>query len=105
MIGSILTKKYRDDADLDMNILFDVPEKDREEVRKELATSLRNINGKLVPGTKHPINYYVITDPELKKKNDAMADGVFDIDENEFVRRPTEDTFDLKNMKQTFRKK
>ena len=26
---------------------------------------------------------------ELKKKNDAMADGVFDIDENEFVRRPT----------------
>ena len=44
MIGSILTKRYRDDADLDMNILFDVPEKDREEVRKELASKdLRNI--------------------------------------------------------------
>ena len=105
LIGSILTKRYRDDADLDMNILFDVPEKDREEARKELASSLRSINGKLIPGTKHPINYFVITDPELKKKNDAMADGVYDIDENEFVRRPTEDTFDPEKYEADFQKK
>ena len=105
LIGSILTKKYRDDADLDINILFDVPEEDREEARKELASSLRNINGKLVPGTQHPINYFVITDPELKKKNDAMADGVYDIDENEFVRRPTEDTFDPEKYEADFQKK
>jgi len=105
LIGSILTKRYRDDADLDMNILFDVPEEDREEARKELASSLRSINGKLVPGTKHPINYFIITDPELKKKNDAMADGVYDIDENEFVRRPTEDTFDPEKYEADFQKK
>tara|TARA_R110000787_G_scaffold12793_1_gene40964 strand:- start:428 stop:2803 length:2376 start_codon:yes stop_codon:yes gene_type:complete len=105
LIGSILTKRYRDDADLDMNILFDVPEEDREEARKELASSLRSINGKLVPGTKHPINYFIITDPELKKKNDAMADGVYDIDENEFVRRPTEDIFDPEKYEADFQKK
>ena len=105
LIGSILTKKYRDDADLDMNILFDVPKEKQEEVRIALAKNLRNINGKLVPGTKHPINYYVITDPELKKKNDAMADGVFDIDENEFVRRPTEDTFDSEKYEADFQAK
>jgi len=105
LIGSILTKKYRDDADLDINVLFDVPEEDRETARKELASSLRDINGKLVPGTKHPVNYYVITDPELKKKNDAMADGVFDIDENEFVRKPTEDTFDPEKYEADFQKK
>ena len=105
LIGSILTKKYRDDADLDINILFDVPEEDREEARKELASSLRNINGELVPGTQHPINYFIITDPELKKKNDAMADGVYDIDENEFVRRPTEDTFDPEKYEADFQKK
>ena len=105
LIGSILTKKYRDDADLDINVLFDVPEEDRETVRKELASSLRDINGKLVPGTKHPVNYYVITDPELKKKNDAMADGVFDIDENEFIRKPTEDTFDPEKYEADFQKK
>ena len=105
LIGSILTKKYRDDADLDMNILFDVPKEKQEEVRQELASSLRSINGKLVPGTQHPINYFVITDPELKKKNDAMADGVFDIDENEFVRRPTEDTFDSEKYEADFQAK
>ena len=105
LIGSILTKRYRDDADLDMNILFDVPKEDREEARKELASSLRSINGKLVPGTKHPINYFIITDPELKKKNDAMADGVYDIDENEFVRRPTKDIFDPEKYEADFQKK
>jgi predicted nucleotidyltransferase len=105
LIGSILTKRYRDDADLDINVLFDVPEEDRETARKELASSLKDINGKLVPGTKHPVNYYVITDPELKKKNDAMADGVFDIDENEFIRRPTEDTFDPEKYEADFQKK
>ena len=31
LIGSILTKRYREDADLDINILFDVPEDKREE--------------------------------------------------------------------------
>ena len=78
---------------------------DRETARKELASSLKDINGKLVPGTKHPVNYYVITDPELKKKNDAMADGVFDIDENEFIRKPTEDTFDPEKYEAEFQKK
>ena len=29
LIGSILTKKYRDETVLDINVLFDVPEKDR----------------------------------------------------------------------------
>ena len=33
LIGSILTKRYRDDADLDINVLFDVPKEKREEER------------------------------------------------------------------------
>ena len=105
LIGSILTKRYREDADLDINILFKVPVKDREPMRKALAKNLRNINGKLVPGTKHPINYYVITDPELKKKNDSMADALFDIDKNEFIRRPEEETFDPEKYEAAFQKK
>ena len=34
-----------------------------------------------------------------------MADGVFDIDENEFVRKPTEDTFDPEKYEADFQKK
>jgi len=105
LVGSILTKTYRDDADLDVNVLFDVPLEDRDVVRKELAKSLRNINGTLVPGTKHPINYYIITDPNVKETNDKMADAVFDIKNNTFIRKAKEFKFDPKRYAADFEKK
>lgn len=88
LIGSILTKQYRDDADLDVNILFDVPESERDTKRLEIAKSLKGINGKTVPGTNHPINYFVLTDPKLKERNDSLSDGIFDIEKNEFIKKP-----------------
>ena len=105
LVGSILTKNYRDDADLDVNVLFDVPLPDRDVIRKELAKSLRNINGTLVPGTKHPINYYIITDPNVKETNDKMADAVFDIKSNTFIRKAKEFNFDAKRYAADFEKK
>ena len=105
LVGSILTKTYRDDADLDVNVLFDVPLPDRDVIRKELAKSLRNINGALVPGTKHPINYYIITDPNVKETNDKMADAVFDIKSNTFIRKAKEFKFDAKRYAADFEKK
>ena len=48
LIGSILTKRYRDDADLDINVLFDVPEEDREKARKELVTITLNTAAKFI---------------------------------------------------------
>ena len=65
LIGSILTKRYRNDADLDINVLFDVPKDKQEDERVNLsqkylsAKNPKNIQGKLIPGTKHPINYYL----------------------------------------------
>jgi predicted nucleotidyltransferase len=105
LVGSILTKNYRDDADLDVNVLFDVPLPDRDVIRKELAKSLRNINGALVPGTKHPINYYIITDPNVKETNDKMADAVFDIKNNTFIRKAKEFKFDAKRYAADFEKR
>ena len=105
LIGSILTKRYREDADLDVNVLFDVEPSYRETMRQQLASDLKNINGKLIPGTKHPINYFVITDPKIKEKNDREADGVFDIDANKFSRKPKPITFDPKQYESDFRKR
>jgi len=105
LIGSILTKRYREDADLDVNVLFDVEPSYRETMRQQLASELRSINGKLIPGTKHPINYFIITDPKIKEKNDKQADGVFDIDANKFSRKPKPITFDPKQYESDFRKK
>ena len=100
LIGSILTKRYRDDADLDINVLFDVPVEKREDERLRLsqkylsAKNPDNIQGKLIPGTKHPINFYFITDMKTYNDQEKKADAVFDIDDNKFIKRPEDFTFD-----------
>ena len=107
MIGSILTKRYRNDADLDINVLFDVPEDKQEEERlrlskKYLASSNPdNIQGKLIPGTKHPINYYFITDEKTYDEQNSKADAVFNIKGQSFIKRPEDFEFNPKR----FRKK
>ncbi len=105
LIGSILTKRYRDDADLDINVLFDIPESERENALEALRKNLKNVNGKEVPGTKHPVNYFVIADPKLKEKNDSMADAIFDIKANKFIRRPEKETFDKNKYEKDFQKR
>jgi hypothetical protein len=105
LVGSSITKNYRDDADLDVNVLFDVAPADREAVRLMLSHQLRGINGKLIPGTKHPINYYIITDPNVKETNDKMADGVFDIKNNTWIRKPKEFKFDAERYAADFERK
>ena len=93
LIGSILTKRYRNDADLDINVLFDVPADKQEEERTRLskkylsAKNPDNIQGKLIPGSEHPINFYFITDKETYEDQNKKADAVFDIETDKFVKR------------------
>ena len=100
LIGSILTKRYRNDADLDINVLFDVPVEKQEEERVRLskkylsASNPDNIQGQLIPGTQHPINFYFITDKKTYDDQEEKADAVFDIESNVFVKRPDEFVFD-----------
>ena len=111
LIGSILTKRYRDDADLDINVLFDVPVEKREDERLRLsqkylsAKNPDNIQGKLIPGTKHPINFYFITDMKTYNDQEKKADAVFDIEDNKFIKRPEEFTFDPSMYVKDFEKK
>ena len=99
LIGSILTKRYRNDADLDINVLFDVPEDKREEERLRLSKQFLassnpdNIQGKLIPGTKHPVNYYFITDKKTYDDQNAKADAVYSIKGQKFIKRPEEFDF------------
>tara|TARA_B100000900_G_scaffold5084_2_gene4242 strand:- start:2984 stop:5854 length:2871 start_codon:yes stop_codon:yes gene_type:complete len=111
LIGSILTKRYRNDADLDINILFDVPEEKQEDERLRLSKQFLssknpdNIQGKLIPGTKHPVNYYLITDEKTYDDQNNKADAVFDITNNKFVKRPEDFTFDVNLYIKDFDKK
>ena len=111
LIGSILTKRYRNDADLDINVLFDVPEGKKEDERLRLskkylsAKNPDNIQGIVIPGTKHPVNYYFITDEETYDSQNAKADAVFDIENNKFIKRPDDYTFDINLYLKDFQKK
>ena len=105
LIGSILTKRYRNDADLDINVLFDVPEDEQEERREQYSSLLKDINGKNVPGTEHPVNYYVITDPKVLENNNRKADGIFSIKDNDWIKKPDEDTFEPEKYEAEFQKR
>ena len=111
LVGSILTKRYRNDADLDFNVLFDVPKEKQEDERINLskkylsASNPDNIQGKLIPGTEHPINYYLITSAETYKDQEDKADAIFDIETNKFIKRPDDYTFDMNLYLKDFQKK
>jgi hypothetical protein len=111
LIGSILTKRYRNDADLDINVLFDVPTDKQEEERTRLskkylsAKNPDNIQGKLIPGSEHPINFYFITDKQTYDDQNKKADAVFDIESNKFIKRPENFTFDKNLYLKDFEKK
>jgi len=111
LIGSILTHRYRNDADLDINVLFDVPREKQEEERLRLskkflsANNPDNIQGKLIPGTQHPINYYIITDKETYDIQNKKADAVYDIENNKFLKRPDDFEFNVDDYIADFNKK
>jgi len=81
--------------------LFAVPIDQREEERTRLskkylsASNPDNIQGKVIPGTEHPINYYFITDKATYDDQNRKADAVFDIERDVFVKRPEDFTFDV----------
>jgi predicted nucleotidyltransferase len=111
LIGSILTKRYRNDADLDINVLFNVPVDKQEEERTRLSkkylsvSNPDNIQGELIPGSEHPINFYFITDKETYDDQNKKADAVFDIKTNKFVKKPDDFTFDVSLYIKDFNKK
>jgi hypothetical protein len=80
--------------------LFDVPVEKQEDERVRLskkylsASNPDNIQGQLIPGTQHPINFYFITDKITYDDQEEKADAVFDIENNVFVKRPEEFIFD-----------
>ena len=106
LIGSILTKQYRDDADLDINILFDIPgsKEEQEKVHDQIREYQGEINGRTVTGSNHPINYFSIIDPATFSKAREMADGTFDIDKNKFIRKPEPGTFEPEKYVADFQK-
>ena len=105
LIGSILGKRYRNDADLDIDVLIDLPPEDRETIGLEARKSVSLINGRNIPGTKHPINYYVQSDPAVNDAHLETADGIFDVFKQKMEKRPKDHKFDPNVYQAEFEKK
>jgi hypothetical protein len=105
LIGSILTKRYRKDADLDINVLFDVPVSKRPSVHEKLKKAAIKINGKEITGTKHPINFFVIVDEKIYNRANKLADAVFDIKTNKFEKKTDGSSFDASLYMKQFKDK
>ena len=89
LIGSSATEQWTVDSDVDVTIVID---KDKfsmangvtyeDDTRKTFVNIIRNINGAVIPGTKHPINYYVRSDNKLD------SDAIYSIDGNVWLKMP-----------------
>jgi predicted nucleotidyltransferase len=99
IIGSILTKTYRNDADVDIDIVIKpnaVGKEDIEKVRRELVKKfMGEVNGKNIPGTEHPINYYIQVDRQISDDHLKNADGHFDVLNNMFTKVPNIPKFNI----------
>jgi predicted nucleotidyltransferase len=78
IIGSILTRRYNENSDIDVNV-----ELDSRGIIDELSTNtilkaLKRVNGKLATGTTHPINYYIMREEYDLDKTDAAYDVLSD---------------------------
>ena len=50
-------------------------------------------------------SYYVITDPKVLENNNRKADGIFSIKDNDWIKKPDEDTFEPEKYEAEFQKR
>lgn len=78
IIGSMAGFQYNNDSDIDVNIVVELPESKSIEVRKFLP------NGQNLPGTNHPVNYFL----ETKIKNEWVNNPSYDIINDKWIKKP-----------------
>jgi len=83
MIGSSAGYQYSKTSDIDVNVQVRVDDKELEEIWNILP------NGNALPGTSHPINYYLVTSDSAVK----AADASYDVTSNKWIKEPVKDNY------------
>lgn len=81
LLGSSASYQYTDSSDIDVNIVLNDISRN-EELRKILP------NGNLLPGTSHPINYFLASDMSPVEQSDVA----FDLLDSKWIKKPSKDT-------------
>jgi hypothetical protein len=88
LIGSILTHRYSDDSDLDINVLIDGS-------LNQAIKVVSQLSGKPIPGSPYVVNFHVLNQRAVWDAANRDADGVFDVEKNRFERVPKDLPFDV----------
>ena len=84
IVGSILTRTYSANCDIDVNLAIYREDVD-DMMQGKLSTIMKRLNGKLAVGTMHPINYYLL----FKEPNPDRFDAVYDVAGERWIKEPT----------------
>ncbi len=97
IVGSILTRMYSANSDID--VTMEVYKEDVDDVvQVKILSIIKDMNGKLATGTQHPINYYVTMD-EYDENN---FDGVYDLVNERWRKEPKFFEINLQNYVSNF---
>jgi hypothetical protein len=99
LIGSILTRRFANDSDIDINVLVSASDEKMNQIRKTAV----ELSGDFLSNTTHPINLHVLNDKADYDNSNNSADGVFDISNNKFVRKPIEKPFHIEKYMKLFK--
>lgn len=78
LAGSMTGYQYTEYSDIDVNVIIDLPDNKIKELAKFLP------NGNDLPGTEHPVNYYITNKFQLEQ-----AGSIYDIEKDEWMKPPT----------------
>jgi len=80
--GSLLTKRYNDDTDLDVSIYTNMTQEQLDEIYDIIP------KGQNITGTNHPLDFYVLIDGE--ETNEKNLDNIYDVAKDKWIKRTEE---------------
>jgi predicted nucleotidyltransferase len=100
LIGSMLTRNYNRNSDLDVTIEVNKEDIDQDTgiigVEK-IIFLLKSLNGKMAVGTTHPINYYITTNFD-----EQNADSIYDIETDTWIKETSVTDVDVQGYMKKF---
>jgi len=82
IVGSILTKQFSPNSDIDVNVQIDEDTNDL--TMEALYQFVRRANGSLAIGTTHPINYFIVQ----QEYDISKSQGVYDLANEKWIKIP-----------------
>lgn len=99
VLGSILTPKYNEHSDIDVNCEVDA--NINPVALENLVALLKQINGRLAVGTQHPINFFVVKGEFDQDKTEA----IYDVANDRWIKEPDTTPFNVRKFMGEFKTK